>query len=96
MWRQYREAYLIPTGEPNPPDEGWAPGNIEVFCQRSVQYEVSLAEAATYVRATPVADVERLREWADGRCLSASQPGIFHHEGTMAGRSSRRIKPSSN
>jgi hypothetical protein len=96
MWCQYRDTYRISAGEPNPPDEGWAPGNIEVCCQRSIQYGVSLTEAASYVRPTPVADIERLRDWADGRCLSASHPGIFRRDGAAAGRSSRRIRPSSN
>lgn len=94
MWVQYRAAHRIVADEANPPDEGWAPGNIEVCCQRAVQYEVSLAEAASYVRPTPVAALERLREWADGRCLNASQAGIFRKEST--GRTSRRIRPSNN
>ena len=98
MWALYRRAYQIPAGEPNPPDEGWAPGNVEVCCQRAVQYQVPLAEAARYVRPAPREDVERLREWADGRCLSATHPGIYHREPEQAGRGGRRVNrgPSSN
>jgi hypothetical protein len=98
MWSLYRCAYQIPAGEPNPPDEGWAPGNVEVCCQRAVQYQVPLAEAARYVRPAPREDVERLREWADGRCLSATHPGIYHREPEQAGRGGRRVNrgPSSN
>lgn len=97
MWQQYRQVYRIPTTQPNPADEGWAPGNIEVCCQRAVQYEVTLAEAARYVRPTPPADVERLREWASGRCLSASQPGMYHFAG-KAPQAGRRVQrgPSNN
>lgn len=73
IWALYRKAYHIPASETNPPDEGWAPGNIEVCCQRSVQYQIPLLEAARYVRPTPADDIERLRDWASGRCLSASQ-----------------------
>src|SRR5262249_25616809 len=77
MWGLSGQGCATPASEPNPADEGWAPGNIEVCCQRAVQYQVPLAEAARYVRPTPADDVERLRAWADGRCLSASAPGIY-------------------
>jgi hypothetical protein len=98
MWALYRGAYQIPGGGPNPADEGWAPGNIEVCCQRAVQYGVPLAEAARYVRPAPAEDVERLRAWADGRCLSASQPGMYHRPSGPAARGGRRVQrgPSDN
>jgi SpoVK/Ycf46/Vps4 family AAA+-type ATPase len=99
MWSLYREVYGIPAGEPNPPDEGWAPGNIEVCCQRSVQYRIPVTEAARYVRPTSAEDIERLREWAHGRCLSASSPGIYHRTGGPAtAKPGRRINrdPSAN
>jgi hypothetical protein len=99
MWELYRQRYNIPVSEPNPADEGWAPGNIEVCCQRAVQYEVPLTEAARYIRPTSQEDIERLREWADGRCLSASQAGLYHRNGEATSRASRRLQrghPSSN
>src|SRR5215467_6052131 len=40
IWALYRQVYHLQSAEPNPPDEGWAPGNIEVCCQRAVQYQV--------------------------------------------------------
>jgi hypothetical protein len=98
MWSLYRAAYGLPAGEANPPDEGWAPGNIEVCCQRAVQYEVPLAEAARYVRATPAEDVERLRDWASGRCLSAARPGLYERPGAASPTPGRRVnrRPSAN
>jgi hypothetical protein len=98
MWEMYRLEYGLPPGEPNPADEGWAPGNIEVCCQRAVQYQVPLAEAARYVRPTPREDIEQLREWAEGKCLSASQPGMYRRDGLMTGRPARRVHrgPSNN
>jgi hypothetical protein len=98
MWALYRAAYRIAAGEANPPDEGWAPGNVEVCCQRAVQYQVPLAEAARYVRPTPPEDVERLREWADGRCLNAAALGLYRRRAQEAlplGRCVRR-GPSAN
>lgn len=98
IWALYRSVYGIPAAEPNPPDEGWAPGNIEVCCQRTVQYQLPLAEAARYVRPTPPEDIEKLREWASGRCLSASQPGIYSRNGPAAAKAGRHVNrnPSSN
>jgi len=97
MWQLYRETYGLPAREPNPPDEGWAPGNIEVCCQRSVQYQIPLAEAARYVRPTPPEDIDRLRDWASGRCLSASIPGIYSHSRELPSRPSRKVnRPSTN
>jgi len=98
MWGIYRGVYGIPASEANPSDEGWAPGNIEVCCQRSVQYRVPLLEAAQYVRPTPPEDIEKLREWASGRCLSASVPGIYRREGQELSQPGRRVsrRPSNN
>jgi ATPase family associated with various cellular activities (AAA) len=98
MWTQYRSANGIPSSEPNPPDDGWAPGNIEVCCQRAVQYQIPLAEAARYVRPTPQDDIERLRTWAEGRCLSASNPGIYSRNGQQPPRATRPVQrdPSNN
>lgn len=97
IWALNRQAYRILPGEPNPPDDGWAPGNIEVCCQRAVQYQVPLAEAARYVRPTPREGIDQLRAWANGQCLSASQPGIYQHT-PSPGRSTRRVHrdPSNN
>src|SRR5262249_4814936 len=98
MWALYRDAYHLLATESNPPDEGWAPGTIEVCCQRAVQYQVPLAEAALYVRPTPPEDVERLRAWASGRCLNATAPGLYRHQGEAAPRPGRRVQrgPSTN
>ncbi len=92
MWTIYREVYRIAPTEANPPDDGWTPGNIEVCCQRAVQYQLSLAEAARYVRPTTAEDIERLREWASGRCLDAARPGIFQRGTEVAARPSRRVQ----
>lgn len=98
MWKIYRSTYGIAAAEPNPSDEGWAPGNIEVCCQRAVQYRINLTEAARYVRPTPAEDIERLRDWAQGRCLSAATPGIYQRSSDGPSRPSRRVQrdPSNN
>jgi hypothetical protein len=98
MWSLYRARHGIPAGEPNPPDEGWAGGNIEACCERAVQYQCTLSEAAQEVRPTPAEQVDALRQWADGRCLDAARPGLYRNASSSASRPSRRIRrdPSNN
>ena len=52
-------------------------------CRLAAMLEVPLLEAAQNV--VPVAvtaseSIDRLRQWASGRCLSADQPGIYRAE----------------
>ena len=59
-------------------------------------------EAATDI--VPVAvtageSVEKLRQWASGRCLSADRPGTYSREGNgmpRSGRSVHRGDPNAN
>ena len=74
-----------------PDDTDWTGAEIKACCRLSALLDVSLLEAAQNV--VPVAvtaseSVERLRSWASGRCLSASQPGIYQRDG--AGNTLRR------
>ena len=43
--------------------------------------------------------VERLRQWASGRCLSADRPGTYSREGNgmpLSGRNVHRGDPNAN
>ena len=62
---------------------------------------VPLTQAARHVvpvAVTAAEQVERLRAWASGRCLSASAPGMFTRDGAPSTKPSRRVQrgPSSN
>jgi hypothetical protein len=50
------------------------------------------------VRPTPSEDIERLREWAAGRCLNAAAPGIYGRTNPVPSRPGRRVQrgPSNN
>jgi hypothetical protein len=55
---------------------------------------VPLTEAASNI--VPVAvtageSVERLRNWAAGRCLSADRPGIYSRVADTSGQSGRKV-----
>ena len=56
--------------------------------------ELPLVEAATNVvpvAITAAESVARLRTWASGRCLSASQPGIYSSSKRTATKTGRQV-----
>jgi len=62
---------------------------------------MTLTQAAHHVvpvAVTAAEQVERLRTWASGRCLAASQPGIYRRDGEQPSRPGRRVQrgPSNN
>ncbi len=80
VWRMYIEKFGLDTTQPKPVDADWSGAEIRACCRLAALLDVSLVEAAQNV--VPVArtayeTVERLRNRASGRCLSADQPGIY-------------------
>ena len=79
IWSLCLEKFQLPA-QPLPPDGQWTGAEIHACCRLAALLGLPLQEAARQI--VPVAitsreQVERLRGWAAGRCLSASQPGIF-------------------
>jgi hypothetical protein len=63
--------------------------------------DIPLLEAAEYlvpVAVTAGESIERLRQWAAGRCLSADRPGLYTRGTEPTGKPGRNIRrdPSSN
>jgi hypothetical protein len=57
--------------------------------------DVPLTQAARQVvpvAVTAAEQVEKLRSWASGRCLSASSPGIYARDGGTVAKSGRRVQ----
>jgi hypothetical protein len=80
IWRMYVEKFCIAPNQPRPNDRDWTGAEIKSCCRLAALLDVPLVEAALNV--VPVAvtageSVERLRNWASGRCLSADRPGLF-------------------
>ena len=72
----------------------WTGAEIRSCCRLAALLDVPLLEAATNI--VPVAvtageTVEKLRQWASGRCLSADRPGIYSREGNGMPRSGRSV-----
>jgi SpoVK/Ycf46/Vps4 family AAA+-type ATPase len=96
IWNLYRSLYGIDSSHARPSDDQWTGAEIKSCCRLSAMLDVPLATAAKNV--VPVAitaneSIDKLRTWASGRCLSASQTGIYACQET---KSSRRRKISTD
>jgi len=101
IWRMYRQQFGIAENQAKPDDASWTGAEIRSCCRLSALLDLPLHQASQQVvpvAVTAAEQVERLRTWASGRCLSASSPGIYRRAPETSPRSSRRIQrgPSDN
>ncbi len=103
IWRLYRGRYAIPEGQAQPEDGSWTGAEIRSCCRLAALLDVSLREAAGHVvpvAVTAAEQVERLRAWAGGSCLSAAAPGVYRRDAGPAPAPGRRLRrgpdPESN
>jgi hypothetical protein len=101
IWKLYIDKFHLDPNQPKPVDADWTGAEIRSCCRLAALLQVSLVEAARNV--VPVAKtaaeaVERLRTWAQGRCLSADVPGIYQRLGSSGSKPGRKVSrdPSSN
>ena len=101
IWRMYEDKFGLDTDQSRPNDRDWTGAEIRSCCRLAALLDVPLVEAALNV--VPVAvtageSVERLRNWASGRCLSADRPGLYTRSSGGAGSSGRSLSrdPSVN
>jgi len=99
IWNLYRQQFCIAETQQRPDDTSWTGAEIRSCCRLAALLDVPLTQAAQNV--VPVAvtageQVERLRTWASGRCLSASAPGIYRRDGEPPPKSGRRVQRPSN
>jgi SpoVK/Ycf46/Vps4 family AAA+-type ATPase len=93
IWKLYVERFGLDASLPKPPDADWTGAEIKACCRLAALLGVSLVEAAhnvVPVARTAAESVERLRNWAHGRCLSADRPGIYSRD-TGAAKPGRRV-----
>src|SRR5439155_7087410 len=94
IWAMYRKQFGIPQTQARPADADWTGAEIKSCCRLAALLDVPLAEAAQHVvpvAVTAAEQVERLRNWAGGRCLSASTPGVYRR-GSPAAQPGRRVQ----
>ncbi len=84
IWSFYEEKYDIPQkGRFNTKlfsDKGWTGAEIKSCCRLAASLGVGVKEASSYVVPVSVTSGEKiqtLRDWAKGRCVSATYEGIY-------------------
>jgi hypothetical protein len=95
IWAQYRRRYAIPEGQARPDDTSWTGAEVKSCCRLAALLGVPLTQAAHHVvpvAVTAAEQVERLRIWASGRCLSAAAPGVYRRDGDSPPRGGRRVQ----
>ena len=99
-----RRCSSLDPQQPKPVDAQWTGAEIRACCRLAALLDVPLVEAAQNVvpvATTAAESVERLRNWASGRCLNADAPGGIYTANpnsggaTKPGRKVRR-DPSNN
>ncbi len=100
IWEQYLRLFQLNADQARPNDDQWTGAEIRACCRLAALLDVSLKEASQNI--VPVAvtageSVERLRNWASGRCIDADAGGIYEHRPIRTKRR-RKVKghPSLN
>jgi hypothetical protein len=100
IWRMYLARFGLDPAQRRPGDRDWTGAEIRACCRLAALLDVPLIDAADNV--VPVAttageSVERLRNWASGRCLDADRPGLYGRA-TTADKVGRKVRrdPSAN
>jgi hypothetical protein len=93
IWGIYQQHYGLDPRQSRPDDGQWTGAEIKSCCRLAALLDVPLVQAAQNV--VPVAvtagdKIERLRQWASGRCLSAERAGVSLRT-EQAGARGRRI-----
>jgi SpoVK/Ycf46/Vps4 family AAA+-type ATPase len=99
IWSIYRVQFEIDGDQRLPEDTDWTGAEIKACCRLAALLDVPLMQAAQNVvpvAVTAAESVDRLRNWASGRCLSALQPGLYHQPGKPGPRRKVSRDPSSN
>lgn len=101
IWEMYLRMFELDLGQRKPADTDWTGAEIRACCRLAALLDVPIVQSAMNVvpvAVTSAESVERLRAWAEGRCLSADSPGVYRKKkaGKSGRRSVSRAKPSQN
>ena len=103
IWGMYLKMFELDQNQARPKDDQWTGAEVRSCCRLAALLDLPLTAAAQNVvpvAVTAAESVERLRQWASGRCLDAEGGGIYSAGGTgfasKPGRKVRRQDPSNN
>jgi hypothetical protein len=93
IWKIYVDQYALDPRQKLPTDDLWTGAEIKACCRLAALLDLPLTAAAQNivpVARTSAESVEKLRQWASARCLSADRPGIYSASSSAA-TSRRRV-----
>lgn len=80
IWQLFIQQFELDGDQSRPDDEKWTGAEIRSCCRLAALLDIPLTEAARNivpVAVTAAESVDRLRQWSNGRCLSAHEAGIY-------------------
>lgn len=94
IWNIYTGLFEIDRDQRLPDDTNWTGAEVKACCRLAALLDLPLVQAAQNVvpvAVTAAESVERLRNWASGRCLSADRAGLYEYgPASSAGEGGRR------
>jgi hypothetical protein len=100
IWQIYLKLFDLDADQAKPNDQCWTGAEIRSCCRLAALLDLPLTAAAQNVvpvAVTAAESVERLRNWASGRCLDAENSGIYQGSTPVKpSRKLRRVDPSNN
>jgi hypothetical protein len=101
IWDLYIERFGLSADQTMPTDADFTGAEIKACCRLAALLDVPLIEASQNVvpvSRTAGESVRELRQWANGRCLSADHQGLYRFGGGGSGKRRRSIPrdPSAN
>ncbi|MCE9553867.1 MAG: AAA family ATPase [Planctomycetes bacterium] len=99
IWDIYSSLFGLDPSQQRPHDDNWTGAEVRACCRLAALLDVPLSAAAQNV--VPIAvtageTVERLRNWASGRCLDADRAGVYQRVESGSKRRKVSLKPSEN
>ena len=94
IWDICLSLFDLDVDQSKPRTQDWTGAEIRSCCRLASLLDVPLTESAKNVvpvAVTAAETVDRLRNWASGRCLDADRPGIYG-SGQVAPKRRRKIK----
>ena len=80
IWDIYLKMFELDADQARPKDDQWTGAEVRACCRLAALLDLPLTAAAQNVvpvAVTAAESVERLRQWASGRCLDAEGGGIY-------------------
>lgn len=101
IWDLYLNLFELDRQQAKPRDDGWTGAEIRACCRLAALLDLPLTAAAQNVvpvSATAAESVQRLRQWAGGRCLDADHGGLYQQSTPAAAKAGRKVRrdPSNN